>query len=137
MLGVARFTRAFALLPGTSWFLRLVSVLLSVSLTLSLAAFIAGGSASDLGPNADIGRNDTVSVGDESPRTWFRRGSSRVDHRAIGLDFEFSVDDDFESIVVVLEPIDEPPTLASFVAYASEHGQANPARGPPGSNDCV
>lgn len=119
-----------------SWLRRALCALLCVAITLSLAAFIVGGPDSDRRLGPEIGQHDSLSGDDDSPPTWFRRGNPRHDNRAINLDLELSVEADFDLLDIVRELTDEPPTLESF-AYISEHGQANPVRGPPRSNDHV
>ena len=113
----------------------LISVLLSVVITFSVACILGG---PNVQAHAEAERHDSVSVDGGTPSTWFRRGGdSRINKCAVGLDCEPRVEDDFDFLEAVVRPTDEPPPLESVIAFSTQRRQAAPVRGPPCACDRV
>lgn len=126
----ARLTRAHHTPEATNGVRRVLSALLSVVMTFSLAAFIFGGTGAHQA-QTEVGRHDAVSVDSGTASPWFRRGDPRVDKCAVGIDCELMTEDDFDLLEVEVQPADEPPPLESVNAFATQRRHAAPVRGPP------
>ncbi|MFV8754344.1 hypothetical protein ACNOYE_27680 [Nannocystaceae bacterium ST9] len=112
--------------------LRFVCALLCVAITFSLTAFLVGGPLSSVQRQTEVGRHDTIDVGNSTPTTWFRRGGERIDKCAVGFDLDSMIEDEHEPLLEVsVQGIDEPPMRQAEVAHATPRQHAPPVRGPP------
>jgi hypothetical protein len=114
---------------GMNVFRRSMCAFLCFALTLSLTTFLGGGPLADA--QHEVGRHDRVSDGSDSPTTWIGRWSPRVDKRAVGLDYAWIPQDEWEPPVEEMSWIEEPSAPRSLLAHTSQKWRAIPVRGPP------